>query len=91
MFDTGAFRDELQSLKVDLSRLVSATGEEFLNESRSRAEALADQLKSALDDLRDALEQQEGHLENVVSDRPMTSLASAFALGVVVGLMLRKH
>jgi ElaB/YqjD/DUF883 family membrane-anchored ribosome-binding protein len=91
MFDTGAFRDELQSLKVDLSRLVSATGEEFLDESRSRAEALADQLKSALDDLRDALEQQEGHLENVVSDRPMTSLASAFALGVVVGLMLRKH
>jgi ElaB/YqjD/DUF883 family membrane-anchored ribosome-binding protein len=90
MFDTGAFRDELQSLKVDLSRLVSATGEEFFNESRSRTEAVADQIKVALDDLRGTLEQQEDHLEKIVADRPITSLASAFALGIFVGLMLRK-
>jgi ElaB/YqjD/DUF883 family membrane-anchored ribosome-binding protein len=90
MFDTGAFRDELQTLKVDLSRLVSATGEELFNESRSRTEAVADQIKVALDDLRGALEQQEDHLEKIIADRPITSLASAFTLGVIVGLTLRK-
>jgi ElaB/YqjD/DUF883 family membrane-anchored ribosome-binding protein len=91
MFEKGAFRDELQALKSDLSRLVSATGEELYDASRSRAEALADQLKAALNDLGDTLDQQEDHIERLISDRPITSLASAFALGVVVGLMLRKH
>jgi len=91
MFESGLFRDELQALKVDLSRLVSATGEELFDASKSRAEALADQVKAALDDLGDTLEQQEDHLEKLIADRPIASLASAFALGIVVGLLLRKH
>jgi len=37
------------------------------------------------------LSEQEGHVANIISDRPITSLASAFALGVVVGFMLRRH
>jgi ElaB/YqjD/DUF883 family membrane-anchored ribosome-binding protein len=91
MFESGPFRDELQALKVDLSRLVSATGEEFFDASRSHAEAVADQVKAALSDLGDTLEQQEDRLEKLIADRPIASLASAFALGVVVGLMLRNH
>jgi ElaB/YqjD/DUF883 family membrane-anchored ribosome-binding protein len=91
MFDTTALRDELQILKGDLSRLVSATGEELFNETRSHGEALAGQVKAALDELRDTLEQREEHLERIVSDRPIAALASAFALGIVVGLMIRKH
>jgi ElaB/YqjD/DUF883 family membrane-anchored ribosome-binding protein len=90
MFDTTLLRDELQTLKGDLSRLVSATGDELFNESRSRGEALAGQVKAALDELRDALEQREEHLEKIVSDRPIALLASAFAFGIAIGLMLRK-
>jgi ElaB/YqjD/DUF883 family membrane-anchored ribosome-binding protein len=37
------------------------------------------------------LSEEEGQVENFISDRPITSLASAFALGVVVGFMLRRH
>jgi ElaB/YqjD/DUF883 family membrane-anchored ribosome-binding protein len=70
---------------------VSATGEELFDASKSRAEALADQVKAALNDLGDTLEQQEDHLEKLIADRPIASLASAFALGIVVGLLLRKH
>ena len=91
MFDQGALRDELQSLKVDLSRLLNATGEEILNNSKSRADALADQIKTALGDLGEVLGQEEGQLEKLITDRPVASLASAFALGVVVGLVLRRH
>ena len=91
MFDSRALRDELQALKGDLSRLLNTTSEGIFDSSTSRAEALADQIKAALNDLGDILSEQEGKVENIISDRPITSLASAFALGVVVGVMLRRH
>jgi ElaB/YqjD/DUF883 family membrane-anchored ribosome-binding protein len=91
MSGNGGIRDELDALKSDLSRLMSTTGEELVDASRGRAEAIVDQIKQALDDLGGTLEQQEDQLGKIVSDRPIASLASAFALGIVVGLMLRKH
>ncbi len=91
MFDSGALRDELQELKADVSRLLNTTSEEIFDASRNHAEALADQIKAALNDLGDALSEQEEHLESIISERPIASLAAAFALGAVVGFMLRRH
>jgi ElaB/YqjD/DUF883 family membrane-anchored ribosome-binding protein len=91
MFDSHALRDELQALKGDLSRLLNTTSEGTFDSSTSRAEALADQIKAALNDLGETLSEQEGKVENIKSDRPITSLASAFALGVVVGVMLGRQ
>jgi len=91
MFDQRALRDELQSLKVDLSRLRNAIVEEGLNGSKSRVDALADQIRAALGDIGELLGQQDGQLQKLLSDRPIASLASAFALGVVVGIALRRH
>lgn len=91
MFDSRELTDELQALKGDVSRLLNTTSEEFLDASRNRAEALADQIKAALNDLGETLGEQEEHVERIISERPIASLASAFALGVVVGLMLRRH
>jgi ElaB/YqjD/DUF883 family membrane-anchored ribosome-binding protein len=90
MFDTGELRDELQALKGEVSRLL-ATGEGILDASRPQAEALADQIKAALSELGETLSEQEEHIGDIVSERPITTLASAFALGVVVGFMLRRH
>ena len=91
MSDLGELRDELLALKADVSRLLTATGEELFDASKNRAEALADQIKAALNDLGDTLSEQEEHLESIISERPITSLAAAFALGAAIGLMLRKH
>ncbi len=91
MFDTGRISDELRELKVDVSRLLNATGEELLETSKSRADALADQIKAALNELGETVSEEQEQLQALVADRPMTSLASAFALGVVVGFMLRRH
>ncbi|WP_024508065.1 hypothetical protein [Bradyrhizobium sp. ARR65] len=91
MFEQSALRDELQSLKADLSRLLNAASEDILNSSKSRAEALAGQVKTALSDLGEVLGQEEDQLEKLLADRPVSSLASAFTLGVVVGLLLRRH
>ncbi len=91
MFDTAALRDELQALKGDLSRLLHTTSEGLSQASRSRADPLTGQVQAALSDLTTTLSEQEDHLETIIAERPVATLASAFALGVVVGLMLRRH
>lgn len=91
MFDSGELRDELQALKGEMSRLLNTASEEIFDASRNQAEALADQIKAALNDLGDTLSEQEENLESIISERPITSLAAAFALGAVVGFMLRRH
>ena len=91
MFNSTELRDELQALKSEVSRLLNTTSEGILDASKNRAEALADQIKAALNDLGKTLSEEERHVEDFMSDRPITSLASAFALGVVVGFMLRRH
>jgi ElaB/YqjD/DUF883 family membrane-anchored ribosome-binding protein len=91
MFDSSELRDELQVLKGDVSRLLNTAGEGIFDASKNRAEALADQIKAVLNELGETLGEQEDQVENFISDRPITSLASAFALGAVVGFMLRRH
>jgi ElaB/YqjD/DUF883 family membrane-anchored ribosome-binding protein len=91
MFDSSELQDELKSLKGDVSRLLNTAGEGIFDTGRIRAEALADQIKAALDELAATLGEQEEHLEGIISERPIASMASAFALGVVVGFMLRRH
>jgi ElaB/YqjD/DUF883 family membrane-anchored ribosome-binding protein len=91
MFHSNELKDELQALKSDVSRLLNTTGEGIFDASKSHAEALADQVKAALNELGETLSEQESQVGNIIADRPVTTLASAFALGVVVGFMMRRH
>ncbi|MHC2150382.1 hypothetical protein ACVIW3_001311 [Bradyrhizobium diazoefficiens] len=45
MFDSDRMSEELRTLKVDVTRLLSTAGEEMFESSKDRAEALADQIK----------------------------------------------
>lgn len=91
MFDTGRMSDELKALKVDVTRLLSAAGEDMFDTSKDRAEALADQIRAALAELGETIGEEQDQLHDLITERPVASLASAFALGVVVGFMLRRH
>jgi ElaB/YqjD/DUF883 family membrane-anchored ribosome-binding protein len=91
MFDSSGLRDELQALKVDVSALLNTTAEGLFDASKSRADALADQIKAALSELGETMGGEQDHVEKLIAERPITTLASAFALGVVVGFMLRRH
>jgi ElaB/YqjD/DUF883 family membrane-anchored ribosome-binding protein len=91
MFEQGALKDELQALKDDISRVLQTTAEGLFDNSKSQAEALAGQIKTALNDLGETLSQEEAELAKLISNRPVASLASAFALGVLVGLLLRRN
>jgi ElaB/YqjD/DUF883 family membrane-anchored ribosome-binding protein len=90
MFNSSELSDELQALKNEASRLLNA-GDGLFDAAKSRADALADQIKAALSELGETLGEEEGHVEALIAERPITTLASAFALGVVVGFMLRRH
>lgn len=91
MFDTSGMSDELNALKVDVTQLLNSAGEAFFEGSKERAEALGDQIKAALAELGETVSEEQEQLRDLISDRPVASLASAFALGVVVGFMLRRH
>jgi ElaB/YqjD/DUF883 family membrane-anchored ribosome-binding protein len=91
MFDSSELTNELQSLKGEVSRLLSTASDGIFDASKQRAEALADQIKAALNDLGETLSEREDHVESLISDRPIAALSSAFAFGVVVGFMLRRH
>ena len=91
MFNSSGLRDELQALKVDVSALLNTTTEGLFDASKVGADALADQIKGALSELGETLSAEQDHVEKLIADRPITTLASAFALGIVVGFILRRH
>jgi ElaB/YqjD/DUF883 family membrane-anchored ribosome-binding protein len=91
MFRSSELGDELQALKGEVSRLLSTAGDGVFDAAKNRADALADQIKAALDELGEALSGEEDHVEKLIADRPITTVASAFALGVVIGFMLRRR
>ncbi|MDA9410291.1 hypothetical protein [Bradyrhizobium sp. CCBAU 45384] len=91
MFDSDRVSEELRTLKVDVTRLLSTAGEGMFESSKGRAEILADQIKAALAELGETVSEDQEQLHDLITGRPVASLASAFALGVVVGFMLRRH
>jgi hypothetical protein len=93
MFDTGRMSEELKAMKVDVTRLLSMAGEQIFDTSHESesVDTLADQIKAALAELGETVSEERDQLQDLIADRPAASLASAFALGVVVGFMLRRH
>lgn len=90
MLTSPELRDELMTLKADAARLLGTAGDEMLKASRERADNVAEQLKSALDELGRNLGEEEKQIEKLVAERPIAALACAFAVGIVVGIALRR-
>jgi ElaB/YqjD/DUF883 family membrane-anchored ribosome-binding protein len=90
MFNSSELGDELQALKSEMSRLLNNHDDGMLHAAKSRTDALADQIKAALTELGETLSEQEDHIEELIAERPIATTASAFALGVVIGFMLRR-
>jgi ElaB/YqjD/DUF883 family membrane-anchored ribosome-binding protein len=91
MFNSGELGDELQQLKSEISRLLNTGSDGMFDAARNGADTLADQIKSALNELGETLSEQEDHIGTLIAERPIATTASAFALGVVIGFMLRRH
>jgi hypothetical protein len=59
MFNSSELGDELQALKSEMSRLLNATGDGLFDAAKSRADALADQIKIALNEFGEALGEEK--------------------------------
>ena len=74
-----------------MSRLLDKPANDMLDSAKNRTEALVEQIKAALNELGETLGQEEEHVEKLIAERPIAALASAFALGIAIGFMLRRH
>ena len=90
MFHSSELGDELDALKSEVSRLLNSKGDGLFDAAKNRADALADQIKTALNELGETLSEEEDHIEALIAERPIATMASAFALGVVIGFILRR-
>jgi ElaB/YqjD/DUF883 family membrane-anchored ribosome-binding protein len=82
---------ELEILKRDLSRTIDGARTRFADASKARVDETAAQIKSAIGDLGEVLAAEEQQIEGLVAQRPLAALASAFAVGLLVGALLRRH
>ena len=91
MIRSSELGNELEALKREMSRLLSAPADDMLNAAKNHGEALAGQIKDSLSELGATLSSEEEHVERLTAERPIAALASAFVLGIAVGFMLRRH
>jgi ElaB/YqjD/DUF883 family membrane-anchored ribosome-binding protein len=91
MFDASAIRDELWALKQDMATIMTTASSAILENSKSQTNSAAEQIKAALNELDEALQDEEMQVEKLIRDRPIAALGSAVALGIVLGLLLRRH
>ncbi|MGJ5205562.1 hypothetical protein [Bradyrhizobium sp. HKCCYLR20261] len=84
--DGTALRNELQHLTRELSNLVEKAN---ASGGGTNAQSIAGAFAAAISglDTRDAA----SRAEHLIETRPIATVASVFALGMALGLLLRRH
>ena len=82
--------DELHALKRDAGHILNTSAEEWQQTSREKAHALAADVKTLLTDIRDALALDEAEVERAFAGRAVPALATALAVGIAIGFLLRR-
>jgi len=83
-------RVELLALKQDAARLLGTHAEELREASSQRAREIGAEVKTFLSDFRDAIALEEQEIERAFAGRAAAALATALALGIVIGWAMRK-
>lgn len=91
MFNSSELSNELQALKSEVARLLGSSGDGTLAAARDRADDLAEQINTALNELGETLSEQEDHVEALVAKHPVATMASALVVGIVIGFLLRRN
>ena len=83
-------RNELHALKAEAAHLLGSRAEELQEASRQKAKEIAADVKTFLSDFRDAITLEEEEIARAFAGRAATTLATALALGIVIGWAMRK-
>jgi hypothetical protein len=81
----------LLALKSEMSRLLICLPTTCLTPRGTDPKRSPTQIKATLSELGETLSEEEEHVERLIAERPIAALASAFALGIAIGFMLRRH
>jgi ElaB/YqjD/DUF883 family membrane-anchored ribosome-binding protein len=87
--DPAPLGNELDVLTRELGRLLRTVGRS--SSEASGIEATAARLAAAVDALGAGRGKVDIRVERLIRARPVTAAASAFALGMAVGLLLMRH
>jgi ElaB/YqjD/DUF883 family membrane-anchored ribosome-binding protein len=82
--------DELHALKRDAGHILKTSAEEWQHISREKAHTVAADVKTLLTDLREALALDEAEVERAFAGRAVQALATALAVGIAIGFLLRR-
>jgi len=82
--------DELHALKRDAGHILKTSAEEWQHISREKAHTVAADVKTLLTDLREALALDEAEVERAFAGRAVPALATALAVGIAIGFLLRR-
>jgi ElaB/YqjD/DUF883 family membrane-anchored ribosome-binding protein len=93
-----ALQEDIERLKEDVSRLTD-TLDKLLNDGASTArETLRSKARQAKSSARraravaeDEMDEAMGYARSTIADRPVGSVAAALGIGVLLGLLLRRH
>ena len=82
--------EELRALKREAGVAMKTSAEDWQKTSRETAHSLSAELKTLLTDFRDALALDEAEIERAFAGRAIPALATALAVGVAIGFILRR-
>ena len=83
--------EELDTLRVDLTRLVDENAAAAMSASREKIDEAAKMLGGVMDEIEQLVAREEEHIEDLISSRPVMSVAAAFLAGVALGYVLRRR
>jgi hypothetical protein len=83
--------EELHALKREAGNKLKMSAEEWQQISREKAHSVAEDVKTLLTDFRDALALDEAEVERAFAGRAVPALATALAVGIALGFLLRRR
>jgi proline racemase len=83
--------EELHALKREAAQKLNRNAEEWQQIAREKAHSLAEDVKTLAADIRNALAVEEAQIERAVAGHAVSALASALAIGIALGLLLRRR
>jgi ElaB/YqjD/DUF883 family membrane-anchored ribosome-binding protein len=89
--DFDALRSDLDTLRKDFGTFVSTLKDNASSRAEAELDAMRQRLTTLSSDLQATGQQQLRKVEAQVGERPFTSLALAFATGLIVGRMLDRR
>lgn len=83
--------EELDGLKDELSKLARDNAAAAMSASREKIDEAAKLLGGVVDDIEQAVAHEEENVEQFIAGHPVISVASAFLVGIAVGVVLRRR